>query len=74
MTKGTPYALYMAGSTKDALTEPPADLLYIDEMPVRGRSHTIQIWSLSSDMILKQDWESEVAKPPPAAAAATATA
>jgi adenylate cyclase len=72
MTKGTPYALYMAGSTKEALTSPPDDLLYIDEMPVRGRSHTIQIWSLSSELILKQDWESEVAKPAAAPAAAAA--
>jgi class 3 adenylate cyclase len=69
MTKGTPYALYMSGSTCDSLTKPPDDLLYVDEMPVRGRSHTIPIWTLSSDGILKQDWESELK---PAAAAASA--
>jgi adenylate cyclase len=69
MTKGTPYAFYMSGSTKEALTEPPNDLLYIDEMPVRGRSHTIEIWSLSSDLILKQDWESEGGAKPAAAPA-----
>jgi adenylate cyclase len=74
MTKGTPYALYLAGSTKEALTAPPDDLLYIDEMPVRGRSHTIEIWSLSSDLILKQDWESEGVAMAPAAPAAAATA
>lgn len=59
MTKGTPYALYLAGSTKDAFVSPPDDLVYIAEMPVRGRSHTIPIWSLSSELILKEDWESE---------------
>jgi adenylate cyclase len=53
LTKGTPYALYMSGSTRDALTSPPGDMLYIDEMPIRGRAHTIPIWSLSSDKILK---------------------
>jgi adenylate cyclase len=74
MTKGTPYALYLAGSTKEALTTPPTDLLYIDEMPVRGRSHTIAIWSLSSELILKQDWESEGGAKVPAAPAAAATA
>src|SRR6185437_2434938 len=74
MTKGTPYALYMAGSTKDALTRPPDDLLYIDEMPVRGRSHTIQIWSLSSEMILKENWESETGAKPAAQAVAGAPA
>jgi adenylate cyclase len=74
MTKGTPYALYMAGSTKDALTRPPDDLLYIDEMPVRGRSHTIQIWSLSSQMILKENWESETGAKAAAPAVAGASA
>ena len=74
MTKATPYALYMAGSTRDALTVPPDDMLYIDEMPVRGRSHTIQIWSLSSDLILKQDWESEGGAKPVAAPAAAGAA
>jgi adenylate cyclase len=72
MTKGTPYALYMAGSTKEALRQPPDDLLYIDEMPVRGRAHTIAIWSLTSELILKQDWESEGGAKAPAAPAAAA--
>ncbi len=67
MTKGTPYALYLADSTKEALTRTVDDLVYIDEMPVRGRTHPIKLWSLTSDYVLKQDWESEVAKPTPAA-------
>jgi adenylate cyclase len=66
LTKGKPYALFMAGSTKEALLEPPGDLLYIDEMPIRGRAHGIEIWSLSSDKILKENWESEGKSPPPA--------
>src|ERR1041385_5436399 len=74
MTKGTPYALYMAGTTKDALIRPPDDLLYIDEMPVRGRAHTIAIWSLSSEMILKENWESETGAKPATAAVAGAPA
>jgi hypothetical protein len=50
-------------------------MLYVDEMPVRGRSHTIPIWTLSSEGILKQDWESEGgAKPVAAPAAAPALA
>ncbi len=67
MTKGTPHALYFAGSTKESLIAPPDDLVYISEMAVRGRANAIQIWSLSSERILKTDWESEVA--PKAAAA-----
>jgi adenylate cyclase len=74
LTKGKPYALFMAGSTKEALVAPPGDLLYIDEMPIRGRAHGIEIWSLSSEKILKQDWESEGKSPAPAAAEPAPTA
>jgi adenylate cyclase len=63
LTKGQPYALYLAGSTKEALLVPPDDLVYVDEMSIRGREHTIPIWSLTSDLIQKENWESEVAKP-----------
>jgi adenylate cyclase len=70
MTKGTPYALYLAGSTKDSFVNPPDDLIYIDEMAVRGRAHTIPIWSLTSELIKKENWESEGKSPPPAAEAA----
>jgi adenylate cyclase len=63
LTKGTPHALFLAGSTKDSLTDPPADLVYIDEMPIRGRAHTIPIWSLASELMRKENWEAEVAKP-----------
>ena len=35
-------------------------------MPIRGRAHTIPIWSLSSEKILKSDWESEGKSPAPA--------
>ena len=48
MTKGTPYALYLADSTKEALLDPVDDLVYIDEMPVRGRTQPIKLWSLTS--------------------------
>ena len=69
MTKGTPYALYLADSTKEALIRPADDLVYIDEMPVRGRTHPIKLWSLTGDYVQKLDWESEVAHPAPAEAA-----
>jgi adenylate cyclase len=66
LTKGTPYALFIAGSTRDALLNPPDDMLYHDEMPIRGRAHTIPIWTLSSELILKKDWELEGKSPAPA--------
>jgi len=65
MTKGTPYALYLADSVKEALQTPVDDLVYIDEMPVRGRTHPIKLWSLGADYVQKENWEAEVAKPAP---------
>jgi adenylate cyclase len=68
MTKGTPYALFMASSTRETLREPPDDLVYVDEMAVRGRSGTIQIWSVSSELAQKADWRSETSNPDPSPA------
>jgi adenylate cyclase len=66
MTKGTPYALFLADATREALTRQVDDLVYVEEMAVRGRAQAIKIWSLSSPGILKEDWESELgAKPAP---------
>jgi adenylate cyclase len=72
MTKGTPYAMFLADSTREALTTDVDDLVYVDEMAVRGRSQTIRLWSCSSDAFQKPDWESEggaKAAPPPVVAA-----
>lgn len=59
MTKGTPYALFLADSTRQALTVELTDVVYVDEMAVRGRSQPIKLWSLSGPAIQKADWESE---------------
>lgn len=59
MTKGTPYALFVADSTRDALTR-EANLLFIDEMPVRGRKAPIKLWTLHGDAVLKPGYENEV--------------
>ena len=67
MTKGTPYALFLADSTREALTRETDDLLYVDEQAVRGRKAAIKLWSLRSDAVLKTDWQAEVAKPETAA-------
>jgi adenylate cyclase len=64
MTKGTPYALFLADSTRDALTWPVGDLVYVDEVPVRGRTHTIKLWSLGADYVQKGNWEAEIAEAP----------
>jgi adenylate cyclase len=48
MTKGTPHSLFFADATKEALAAEPDDLVYVDELPVRGRTGVVKLWSLSS--------------------------
>jgi adenylate cyclase len=47
LTKGTPYGLFIAESTYDRLLFRPDDLVYVDELAVRGRSGKIHVWSLA---------------------------
>jgi adenylate cyclase len=47
MTKGTPHQLYLADSTRDALSQPADDLVEVGEFEVRGRRATIKLWSLA---------------------------
>ncbi len=49
MTKGTPYSVFVAESTKDLLRAGGDGLTYVDELPVRGREATIRIWAISSE-------------------------
>ncbi len=46
MTKGTPYQLYVADSTRSRLSHPPEDLVEVGEFEVRGRTATVKLWSL----------------------------
>jgi adenylate cyclase len=48
MTKDTPYDLFVANSTRELLSEGDA-LIYVDDLPVRGRQATVKIWSLPTD-------------------------
>jgi adenylate cyclase len=47
MTKGTPYQLYVADSTRQALRTPADDLQEVGEFEVRGRKAKIKLWSLT---------------------------
>jgi adenylate cyclase len=47
MTKGTAHQLFISDSTREALTGDPGDLVYVEEMPVRGRRGTVKIWSIA---------------------------
>jgi len=46
MTKGTPYQLYVADSTRSRLSQPHEDLIEVGEFEVRGRTATVKLWSL----------------------------
>jgi adenylate cyclase len=48
MTKGQPYALFMSDTTKEALTRPVDDLVFVDEFEVRGRQGAVKIWSVDA--------------------------
>ena len=46
MTKGTPHQLFLADSTRLLLKRQWPGLVFVDEMPVRGRQATVKLWSL----------------------------
>jgi adenylate cyclase len=48
MTKATPYMLLMSEATREALSEQPADLVYVDEVEVRGRTQKVKLWSVTA--------------------------
>ncbi len=48
MTKTTPYMLLMSEATRAALSRPPDDLVYVDEVAVRGRTQAVKLWSIGS--------------------------
>jgi class 3 adenylate cyclase len=48
MTKGTPYQLYVADSTRSALRQPVGDLVEAGEFEVRGRKAKVKLWSLAA--------------------------
>jgi adenylate cyclase len=47
LTKGTPHQLFLSGATRDALLSPPDDLQFVGETEIRGRSATLDLWSLA---------------------------
>jgi adenylate cyclase len=49
MTKGTPYQLFLAEATRSDLAIPADDLVYVDELSVRGRQATVKIWALKEE-------------------------
>ncbi|HUO73147.1 MAG TPA: adenylate/guanylate cyclase domain-containing protein [Solirubrobacteraceae bacterium] len=48
MTKGKPYMLFVSAATRERLTRPPDDLVFVDELEVRGRAEKIAVWSIDA--------------------------
>ncbi len=46
MTKGTPYQLLVSDATREALRSPPDDLVFFDEVEIRGRVERMKLWGL----------------------------
>jgi adenylate cyclase len=48
LTKGEPYLMFMADSTREALTSEVDDLVFVEEFEVRGRQGKVKIWSIEA--------------------------
>ena len=46
LTKGTPHMLFMSDTTRDALSELPEDLVFVDHFEIRGRVAKMPVYSV----------------------------
>jgi class 3 adenylate cyclase len=60
MTKGRPHELLIAESTRQALISEIPDLVYVGELPVRGREASIKLWTLADEAVLEPGPETVV--------------
>jgi adenylate cyclase len=65
LTKGTPHQLLLSDSTREALVEPADDLVYVDEVEIRGRVARMKPYGIN---------ESPPTQPPAPSASAEAPA
>jgi adenylate cyclase len=47
MTKSTPYTILIADATRRRLGYPPKDLVFVDELEVRGKRSRVRLWTLA---------------------------
>jgi adenylate cyclase len=47
LTKGTPHQLLLSDSTREALQVPADDLVFVDEVDIRGRVAKMKLWGLN---------------------------
>jgi adenylate cyclase len=70
LTKGTPHQLMLSAATRDALTAAPEDLVFVEQVEIRGRTATTEIWSLANAQATAPEGREAS---PPAQAAGPAT-
>ena len=51
MTKGSGHMLFCAQSTRDRMQDPPADLVLVGELEVRGREAKLPVWTLAEQAL-----------------------
>jgi class 3 adenylate cyclase len=49
MTKGTPHQLLLSETTRESLREPAADLVFFDEVDIRGRVARMKLYGLQEE-------------------------
>ena len=47
MTKETPHSIFIADSTRRCLRKAPDDLVFVDELDVRGKRARVRLWTLA---------------------------
>ncbi len=63
MTKGTPHQLFLSDSVREALTHDQEDLVFVDEVDIRGRVARMKIWSVKEPSADEQPSEVAVGEP-----------
>jgi adenylate cyclase len=47
LTKGTPYQLMLSAATREAVSAVPEDLVFVEQVEIRGRTAVTDIWALA---------------------------
>jgi adenylate cyclase len=54
MTKGTPYSIFVADSTRELMGQQPEDMVFVDELAVRGRAATVKVWAVPDPLPVEE--------------------
>jgi adenylate cyclase len=57
MTKGTPYTIFVADSTVELMMQQPEDMVFVDELSVRGRAAAVKVWAVPDPLPAEEPLE-----------------